>query len=317
MPDVQSQTHRTTSVPGAGTIVVGADGSVGAIDAVRWAAGRARAIGARLRLVHAFRESVTATVALPVAAGFATGVTPRRRTARPSRRVVALAVAEARMFAPNIEVSGHVEPGDAVDVLVGASAGAGMLIVGSRGLGRVAGSLTGSIGVQVSAQAHCPTVVVCGEGDADGPVVVAIDGSETSEPALRFAFAEAARRRIGLVAVHAWALPVVAVGPGQAVTQVLATDPARAAARRAASRLMTEVLSPYRSAFPHVDAAELMLESSSEVALSQSTDGAVLAVVGCRGRGRFSGLLFGSTSQAMLAGADCPVAVVRAAEEAG
>lgn len=311
MPDVQPQTQCATSVRGADTIVVGVDGSTGTIDAVRWAAARARATGARLRLVHAFRESVTATVSLPAAAGL-TGAAPRRRRTRPGRRVVQLAVAEARMFAPNVEVSGQVEPGDAVEVLVGASVGAGLLVVGSRGLSRVAGSLTGSTGVQVSAQAHCPTVVVCGEGDADGPVVVAVDGSDTSEPALRFAFAEAARRHVGLIAVHAWAPPVVPVGTGPAATAVLATDPARATMRRAAGRLMTAVIGPYRAAFPYVDVAELLLESSPEAVLPQSTDGAVLAVVGSRGRGRLSGLLFGSTSQAMLAGADCPVAVVRA-----
>jgi nucleotide-binding universal stress UspA family protein len=57
--------------------------------------------------------------------------------------------------------------------------------------------------------------------------------------------------------------------------------------------------------------AELLLENRAHAALPQCTEGAVLAVVGSRGRGRLSGLLLGSTSQAMLARADCPVAVVR------
>jgi nucleotide-binding universal stress UspA family protein len=228
--------------------------------------------------------------------------------------MVAVAAAEARMFAPGVEGSGRVEPGSAVDVLVDASAGASLLVVGSRGLSRLSGSLTDSVGVQVSARAHCPTVVVRGEGDENGPVVVGVDGSETSEPALRFAFAEAARRHAGLVAVHAWAPPVVPVGAGQAVVHAMITGPDRAELRRAAGRLVTGVIAPWRSAFPHVDVVELVLESTSEAALPHSTAGAVLAVVGSRGRGRLSGLLLGSTSQAMLAGADCPVVVARDTE---
>jgi nucleotide-binding universal stress UspA family protein len=214
-------------------------------------------------------------------------------------------------------VSGYVEPGSAVDVLVDASAEASLLVVGSRGLSRLHGSLMDSVGMQVSARARCPTVVVRGEGEADGPVVVAVDGSETSEPALRFAFVEAARRHTSLVAVHAWTPPVVPVGAGQAVVHAMASGPAFTEQRRAAGRLVTGVTAPWRSAFPHVGAVELVLEGSAEEALPQSTAGAVLAVVGSRGRGRLSGLLLGSTSQAMLAGADCPVVVVRDTETPG
>ena len=269
------------------TVVVGVDGSDGAITAVRWAASHARATGARLRLIHAVRESVSATVVLPVPGSFTAA--PRRRRARPGKRVVALATAEARLFAPNVEVSGCVEPGGAVEVLVNASAGASLLVVGSRGLSRLSGSLTGSVGVQVTARAHCPTVVVRGEGDANGPVVVAVDGSQPSEPALRFAFAEAARRHAGLVAVHAWAPPVVPIGVGQTVVHTPADVPARAELGRAAGRLVTDVIASWRSAFPPVDVVELGLENGSEAALPQSTAGAVLAVVGSRGRGRLSG----------------------------
>jgi nucleotide-binding universal stress UspA family protein len=199
MPDIEPQTRHTA---GTATIVVGVDGSDNAITAVRWAAGHARATGARLRLIHAVRESVSATIALPVPVSFTGAAPPRRRRARPGKRSVALAAAEARMYAPDVEVSGGVQHGNPVDVLVDASAGASLLVVGSRGLSRLSGSLTGSVGVQVTAQAHCPTAVVRGEGHPHGPVVVAVDGSQSSQPALRYAFAEAARRHATLVAVH-------------------------------------------------------------------------------------------------------------------
>jgi nucleotide-binding universal stress UspA family protein len=309
MPAIHPQTRHSGSTPSPATVVVGVDGSDGTITAVRWAAGHARATGARLRLVHAVKESVSATVTLPMPMSV-TGTVPRRR-AHPGKRVVALATAEARLYAPNVEVSGYVKPGGAVDVLVDASVDASLLVVGSRGLSKLSGALTGSVGVQVSAQAHCPTAVIRAEGHGNGPVVVAVDGSQTSEPALRFAFAEAARRHASLVAVHSWAPPVVPIGAGYGAVHATATVPANTELRRAAGRLVTGVMAPWRSAFPHVDVVELVLENSPEAALPHSTEGAVLAVVGSRGRGRLSGLLLGSTSQAMLAGADCPVVVVR------
>lgn len=312
MPDGQPQTRRTTDTHA--TVVVGVDGSDSAITAVRWAATYASATGARLHLIYAVRESVSVSVALPVPVSFTGVAPPRRRRARPGNRVVALAAAEARMFAPDVEVSGSVEPGSAVDVLVDASAGASLLVVGSRGLSRLSGSLTRSVGVQVSAQAHCPTAVIRGEGDPNGPVVVAVDGSQTSEPALRFAFAEAARRHTGLIAVHTWTPPVMPIGAGHAVVHATATLPARAELGRAAGQLVKDVIAPWRTAFPHLGVYELVLENSPEAALPHSTEGAVLAVVGSRGRGRLSGLLLGSTSQAMLAGADCPVVVARETE---
>ena len=294
-------------------MVVGVDGSDGAISAVRWAARHARETGAGLRLVYAATASATASIALPVPVSVTGAV--RRRPTRSGDRVLAVAAAEAGMFAPQAEVSGRLVTGDAVEALVDASGEAALLVVGSRRLGRVSGSLVGSVGAQVAARAGCPTVVVRGDGDPDGPVVVAVDGSQTSEPALRFAFTEAARRSVAVVAVHAWSPPLVPVGVGHAVAASVPSGPARSALHRSAVGLLTDTLSPWRDRYPHVEVLELLLEGNPETALPESAAGAALTVVGTRGRNRLSGLLLGSTSQAVLYGADCPVAVVREADD--
>jgi nucleotide-binding universal stress UspA family protein len=308
-------TRRTADAPTSAAVVVGVDGSDGAITAVRWAAVHARDIGAQLRLVYAASAPASTTVALPVPVSI-TGATPRRRRARPGKRVLALAASEVGMYASAVEVSGRLVPSGAVDALLKESVGAGLLVVGSRGMSRVSATLVGSVGVQVAAQACCPTVVVRSGGTPDGPVVVAVDGSETSEPALRFAFAEAARRRSGLVAVHAWTPPVIPVGAGHAVVHAMTAGAARTELHRAAERELTDAISPWRSAFPHVDIGQLVLEGNPESVLPETTAGAALAVVGSRGRGRLAGLPMGSTSHAVLAGATCPVAVVRETGEA-
>jgi len=89
-----------------------------------------------------------------------------------------------------------------------------------------------------------PVVVVRQEhaGAANQPLVVGIDGSETSTRALRWAAREAQSRSTALRVVHAWQLPALAV-PGdrglgdvaesraQAVLDEALADPALAGQR--------------------------------------------------------------------------------------
>src|SRR6202000_1851269 len=63
----------------------------------------------------------------------------------------------------------------------------------------------GSVGVQVARHASCSLVVTRHDTDqaTDGQLVVGVDGTRAAALAARFAFAEAARRRLPLHAVHA------------------------------------------------------------------------------------------------------------------
>ena len=67
----------------------------------------------------------------------------------------------------------------------------------------------GSVTSGLIHHAHCPVAVIHDEAPpnadvAQSPVLVGIDGSPESELATAIAFDEASRRKVGLVALHAW-----------------------------------------------------------------------------------------------------------------
>ncbi|MEU4293386.1 universal stress protein [Kribbella sp. NPDC026596] len=130
--------------------------------------------------------------------------------------------------------------------------------------------------------------------------MVGVDGSEVSSAAIRFAFGEAARRHVGITAVHA-AMPSrrqssVRV-PADIVEQV-------------DRQLVAEAMDSKRILIPGIDVKTKVVHSHPVQALLDGADGAELIVVGSRGRGGFTGMVLGSVSQAVLRHAPCPVAVV-------
>ena len=131
-------------------IVVGVDGSAASVDALRWAARQAELTGGTLEAVIGWtypliygNEFVSESVDWSAYALTAldTALTEALGTDGPSctRAVTA----------------GHPAP-----VLVAASAGADLLVVGSRGHGGFAGMLLGSVSEYVIAHADCPVLVI-------------------------------------------------------------------------------------------------------------------------------------------------------------
>ncbi|HUR08953.1 MAG TPA: universal stress protein, partial [Nonomuraea sp.] len=190
--------------------------------------------------------------------------------------------------------------------LIDASRDAALVVVGHRGLGGFTGLLVGSVGVQTAAHAACPVVVVrdspSGASDEAGPatgqVVVGVDGSDLSNLAVDFAFAHAALHRLGVVAVHAhqWRI-------GSYYTDYLYQWP---------TRLLAEAVAECRAKYPDVPVQQKVVQGESADVLIAESAGAALTVVGSRGRGGFTGLLLGSTSQRVLHHATGTVAIVRA-----
>lgn len=291
-----------------GSVVVGVDGSDGGMDAVRWAARYADQADCPLRLVHA---TTLTDVAGPVVPGpFGIASVGLHRPGRSDDRLLAAALAEATRHAAQLQVSVRTASATPVAALVDASSGARLLVVGSNERSRWV-TLFDSVASRVVAAAHSPVVVVRGDVDRAGPVVVAIDDSDGCEPALRFAFLEAARRRCELVVVHAWQIPLAPVGAGLRSAAVATNHVAEENVATAAWRSLTDTVAPWCAAFPDVTVHEKLLQGPPDEVVAGETSGAALAVVGSRGRGPLAGLLLGSTSQALIHTSRCPVAVVR------
>jgi nucleotide-binding universal stress UspA family protein len=284
-------------------VVVGVDASEASGYAVDWATDEAALRHRPLRVVHVLTWPLVALPTGPIDAG---PVYPGLRKA--AEETLAGAVDRVRARAPRIELADALPEGGAANRLIAESGHAALLVVGHRGLGGFAGLLLGSVGVQVAAHAACPVIVVRPPRPAGrtGPVVVGLDGSDMSELALQFAFEEASMRGVGLIAVHAWRWPAAAE-PGDMLPLVYDLDDLQAEE----ARVLAEALAGHRERYPDVPVEQRSVRGRPGAVLVAASAGAGLLVVGCRGRGGLTGLLLGSTSQAVLHHAECPVAVVR------
>ncbi len=137
--------------------------------------------------------------------------------------------------------------------------------------------------------------------DENAPIVVGIDGSESSIEALRRArtIAEALHRPV--VAVTAWHLPAFTGGGALAYGWDPIGD-----AQLVLDGAVTEV---YGTGSPD-GVTTLVVEGNSATALLDASSDAFMLVVGSRGHGGFAGLLLGSVSAAVAEHAACPVLVV-------
>ncbi|MBC6445816.1 universal stress protein [Actinokineospora xionganensis] len=295
-----------TTQPLRQPIVVGVDGSDSALRATQWAAAEALRRKLPLRIVHVcvlppIRHPATiADQGLWIDA-----------LADNGQHILAEAAATARAVAPTVELVTDQRMGFAAEALIEESARAHALVLGSRGLGGFQRLLVGSVAIALSAHGHCPVIVVRGAfpGQATpgtGPVVVGVDGSPASEAAIRFAFDEASVRRTSLVAVHTW-LDIAFTGAWTALPTTIDWD----AVEVDETMLLDERLAGWQEKYPDVAVERVVLRDRPVRALLDKAEGAQLIVVGTRGHGALLGMGLGSTSQALLHHAECPVAVVR------
>ncbi|QFZ78278.1 universal stress protein [Streptomyces fagopyri] len=282
-------------------ITVGVDGSPESRAAAAWAAREAVRRGVPLRVMYAWHWPPHGMVD--------GGGDQQARWVREMVRDVARTVADAH---PDLPVTDEVVDGAAVEALLGETAGARALALGSRGHGAVVGFLLGSVGQQVIAEAGCPVVLVRAD-DRAAPeaagrqIVVGQQGEpDDSAAALEFAFETAAARGAGVRAVRAWNLPpVFAYSPGslKLLDESGGLEPYETEA-------LAEALRPWRERFPDVPVtAHVEMGSAGQVLLAQAPR-AQLIVVGRRAHRSALGARIGSVAHAVIHHAPCPVAVV-------
>jgi nucleotide-binding universal stress UspA family protein len=137
------------------------------------------------------------------------------------------------------------------------------------------------------------------------PVVVGVDGSAASLHAVRWAAERASRDHRPLRIVHAYQLPLglpTGITEEESILNAL-RDQGRqwlAAAREVA-----------KEAEPTPEAEVALAAAAPATALLHETGNAALLVLGNQGRGALTGLLVGSTAQALAGQAHCPVVLVR------
>lgn len=233
-------------------IVVGIDGSANAERALGWAADEAQLRRAALHILHISDANP------------------------PDRDLLAAAAATVARSHPDIAATTVAVRGDPVAQLLRSSVTADVLVLGRSRHG-VLGTPLGSLTASVLAHAHCPTAIIPRDSAGGGSsVVVGVSESDGGMAALRFAFAEAQRRHVELVAVRSWwAHEVQLTGSVLPISSLdLSSEPDRA--------LLDRCVVLVRNQFPTVPVRTVLTGQEPDIAFAQRVPDGALLVLGCR-----------------------------------
>jgi nucleotide-binding universal stress UspA family protein len=283
-------------------ILVAVDGSPASDAAVRWAADEAALHDAPITLAH---------VVVPVVASWPVRSLQgeynqwqednARQVIEQAEKVVRAMRDESALPEVRTEILHDYD----VPALVSASKQAQMVVVGNRGLGAVGRAVLGSVSSGLVHHARCPVAIVHADQaqapDRTSPVLLGIDGSPASEAATALAFDEASRRKVDLVALHAWSdvgiFPIVGMDWHEYEDE--------------GHEVLGERLAGWQEQYPDVHVRRRIVCDKPARWLIEESQQAQLVVVGSHGRGGFKGMLLGSVSSAVAQSANAPVIVVR------
>jgi nucleotide-binding universal stress UspA family protein len=212
---------------------------------------------------------------------------------------------------PNLTLTMQQIYGAAVKELLDAAATSEMLVLGSRGLGTVAGFFHGSVGLHVVARSDRPVVVVRAEeppeSEGSPTVVLGLDLGRPCDALISFAFEEAAARKAALHVTHVWGERKLYLSTSPALDKRLLTD-----IQTKRGHELSQTLAPWRAKFSDVELKESIVEgpvAQRMIEAGQDKETSLL-VVGRRRQHPPMAVHLGPVSHAVLHHVACPIAVV-------
>jgi nucleotide-binding universal stress UspA family protein len=275
------------------SIVVGIDGSRGAVRAALWAIDEAVSRDIPLRLVYAIHPSG-----------------PDPVDPQEEARLLAGAELAVRSAADAVEATGRqvkleveILQSRPIATLVEASRVAAMICVGEVGLKHFDADRIGSTATALVTAAHCPVAIVRGEdpiaGHEPGWIVVELDESPDSAAVLQFGVAEARLRGAPLRVLGSWQSRYTDVHDSHAVSD----------GNRMVRAQLDRRLSHWKNQYPDLDARPVAIHGNALNYLAKNAASIQLVVVGARNARGIEELL-GPTGSAALHNTDCSVLVV-------
>lgn len=288
-------------------LVVGIDGSPASMAAAEWTGREAEVRGADVRVLNVWQSPASNVQFSPAPEGLR--IWEESQAYEAARRI--------GEHSPGVGVAAEQVVGAPVRTLADASAGAAMVVLGSRAAGAVVGFVHGSVGLEVVAHCDRPVVLVRAPGaggeqggapdgkDGDAEVVLGVDLGRPCSDLLEFAFEEAAARGAVLRVVHLWDLHrtygYMVPGLSRQLKRELQADRAEE---------LSKLTEPYRAKFGGVDVVEDLVEGAVVDGLVTAAEEAALLVVGRRRRHVPFGVRIGPVTHAVVHHAPCAVAVV-------
>ena len=280
-------------------ILVGVDGSHASYKATWWAANYAKHAGLTLQIVCAYSLPSYAAVSFD-----ATYTAMGDDNAAHSDAQEILSKAKAIADEQGVEATTLIVTGDPASVFVELSRNYNLIVIGNRGKGGLAERLLGTTSSSLPAYAYCPIVVVPYTDD-DGnlmhlnntitKVAVGSDESKGGLKALEIAanFAAAWDAELDVIS----AVPNMKGSDDEGVMASFKDD-------------LEVRIKPLEEVHPDLKINKQIVPGPAVGALTKASYDHDVVVVGSRGRGGFTGLLLGSTSQGLLQHAVGPVYVV-------
>lgn len=293
----------TTSAAVPGTIVIAYDGSHHADQALTWAAQQADREDRTLTIMHVTRPATIEFGSLALAHRLPADL--REAIRESGRALVSGARARALELHPGLDVATVLGEGDPRQTLINLSGESTCLVLGSRGRGRTASLLLGSVSVAVARHASCPVVVVrpFHPGKVRRGVLVGTDTGAHTQSTLEFAYRQASLRDLPLTVMYC----VQYVDDLDQPVGFIDDDRPGLDEHRCA---LSESVAGMTEKFPDVNVRLRLAHGVPEACLISASASQDLVVVGRHHVGAADLVGLGGFATTVVENASCPVAVV-------